>query len=58
MNGLILTLTGAVLIVSGFFFGHEFGYVEGQQYQKYVNNEKLQSCNKIIAGSLYANPTH
>lgn len=42
---------GSLLAVA--FYSHEFGYVEGQQYQKFVNNEKLQSCNKIIAGSMY-----
>lgn len=48
-----LFLIFAITVIGSAFMGYEFGYVEGQQYQKFVNNEKLQSCNKLIAGSIY-----
>lgn len=35
------------------FMSHEFGMISGAQYQKKVNSDKLNNCQRIIAGSLY-----
>lgn len=43
----ILSLLGTLL------YGHDFGFVEGQQFQKKLNAEKLNQCNQIIARSIY-----
>jgi hypothetical protein len=55
----MMALTCFALVIAcavGFFYGHEFGYVDGQQYQKLVNNDQLQNCHRIVAGEIFSNP--
>lgn len=54
MDKPILIFIWILSIGGAYFFGNEFGMVEGAQYQKRVNAEKLLSCNKVIMGNLYA----
>ena len=55
MNGtillMLLSIAGAGL--AGFGYGHEFGMVEGARFERSQANEKLQNCNRVLAGSIY-----
>lgn len=51
---MLLSIAGAA--VAGFGYGHEFGMVEGARYERMNANEKLQNCNRVLAGSIYGHP--
>lgn len=41
--------------VGSFFYGHEFGMIEGERYLKkriYTHNQRLQSCIGVITGEV------
>lgn len=48
--GLSLLITTAI----SFSYGHEFGMVEGSRYQRQVDHQKLQSCQRVITANMYA----
>lgn len=48
---LIITLFGLMGLV--FFYGHEVGFMNGAKFEKFdreIANNKVQNCNKILAG--------
>lgn len=44
-----LSLMGALL------FGHEIGMVNGSLDERTANKQKLESCHRVLAGSIYEN---
>jgi len=44
-NQIIFFLYSLILIVSAFFFGHEFGMSEGAKYQREIDSQKLIAFN-------------
>lgn len=53
-RGLKFALLFSAFIYGAFYsvykVGLSIGYEDGKAFQQYVNNEKLQQCNKLIAG--------
>lgn len=37
------------LFAIGYLYGHDFGYEDGKAYQRFADNNQLQSCNKVVA---------
>lgn len=40
-------------IVGAFFLGAELGLIEGSHEERIISQRKLESCQKVIAGSMY-----
>jgi hypothetical protein len=49
----ILFLAGSFLMLYafGFWHGRNFGYEDGKAYQRFVDNNQLQSCNNVVANN-------
>lgn len=53
MDKFLITAFWILSLLGVGFMSHEFGMIEGSQYQKKVNADQLQNCQRIIVGEMY-----
>ena len=53
MDKFLITMIWVLSLLGVGFMSHEFGFMNGQDYQKSVDGAQLSNCQRIIAGSLY-----
>lgn len=53
MDKFLITMIWVLSLLGVGFMSHEFGFMNGQEYQKGVNAAKLENCNRILVGGIY-----
>lgn len=58
MDKFIIGYIWILSVLGALFMGHEFGMVEGSMSERTANKNKLESCQRVLAGNMYAHPAN
>jgi hypothetical protein len=50
----LIAYTWLMSLLGVAFYAHEFAYMDGQMDQRQADRNKLESCQKTMAGNMYA----